>query len=317
MSTGHFRLILIAAAVGWGCATTATEYALAGFGPVTMLTIKLAAAAAVLWAVSLVRGTRTPAAKRRLALLGLMEPALAYGGLTVGLTLTTATNASLLGVTESCFVLVLAAVFLRERIRSRSLLGLVLAVTGVLALSGGDFGAGFNTGDLIVVAGSATAALYVTLAARIAPTVDAVTMTTYQFTFATLFVVPLAPWVWLTGREPVPTDVAPRYWVAAIFVGGICFALSFLLYNRAIRYVPAGMAGLILNMVPVIGVLTAVVFLHEALTVWHITGAALVIAGIRLFPAVKKTDHTQARFGAVEARMPPHNLQPPLKTPSV
>jgi drug/metabolite transporter (DMT)-like permease len=174
VSTGYFRLILIAAAAGWGCATTATKYALAGFGPVTMLSIKLAAATAVLWAVLLVRGARTAPAKRRLALLRLMEPALAYGGLTVGLTFTTATNASLLGVTESCFVLVLAAVFLRERIRSRSLLGLVLAVAGVLALSGGDFGSGFNAGDLIVVAGSAAAALYVTLAAKVAPTVDAV-----------------------------------------------------------------------------------------------------------------------------------------------
>lgn len=313
MSTGYFRLILIAAAVGWGCATTATKYALAGFGPVTMLSIKLAAAAAVLWAVLLVRGARTPPAKRRLALLGLMEPALAYGGLTVGLTFTTATNASLLGVTESCFVLGLAAVFLRERIRSRSLLGLVLAVAGVLALSGGDFGSGFNAGDLIVVAGSAAAALYVTLAAKVAPTVDAITMTTYQFTYGTLFVVPLALLVWLTGREPVPTDVATRYWLAALFVGGICFALSFLLYNRAIRYVPAGMAGLILNMVPVIGVLTAVVFLNEALTVWHITGAVLVVAGIMLFPAAKETDHTQERLGAVEARVAPHHTVSSLR----
>ncbi|WP_028921272.1 DMT family transporter [Pseudonocardia acaciae] len=289
MSGGwRFRLMLVAAAVGWGCATTATKYALAGFGPATMLVVKLAAASAVLWAVSLVRGVRPAPGRGRFALLGLFEPALAYGGLTVGLTYTTATNASLLGVTESIFVLMLAAAFLSERIRARSVLGIALAVAGVLALGGGDVGTGFNLGDLIVVAGSVAAAVYVTLAAKVASTADALTMTTYQFTFATAFTLPLAVWPWLTGREPLPTSVEPRYWLAAMFVGGVCFALSFLLYNQAIRSVPAGMAGVILNMVPVIGVLTAVVFLGESLTAWHMAGAVLVVAGIMLFPAAKE-----------------------------
>lgn len=285
----QLRLSLVAAAVGWGSATTATKFALDGFGPMTMLVVKLAAATAVLWAVLLVRGARPAPQKWRFALLGLFEPALAYGGLTVGLTYTTATNASLLGVTESCFVLILAAVFLRERIRNRAVLGLVLAVAGVLALDGGNLGTGFNVGDLVIVGGSVAAAVYVTLAAKVAPTVDAVTMTTYQFTFATGLVLPLAMLPWLSGREPLPTQVAAQYWLAAVFVGGACFALSFLLYNHAIRDVPAGTAGVILNLVPVIGVLTAVVFLSEVLTVWHVAGAVLVVAGIMLFPTSKKS----------------------------
>lgn len=288
MSGWQLRLSLVGAAVGWGSATTATKFALDGFGPVTMLVVKLAAATAVLWAVLLLRGARPAPRRWRLALLGLFEPALAYGGLTVGLTYTSATNASLLGVTESCFVLILAAAFLRERIRSRTLLGLALAVAGVLALDGGNLGTGFNLGDLVIVGGSVAAAVYVTLAARVAPTVDAVTMTTYQFTFATALVLPLAVLPWLTGREPLPTQVAGQYWLAAVFVGGVCFALSFLLYNRAIRDVPAGTAGVILNLVPVIGVLTAVVFLREVLTIWHLAGAVLVVAGIMLFPTTKQ-----------------------------
>ncbi|WP_232664266.1 DMT family transporter [Pseudonocardia sp. TRM90224] len=295
MNGWYFRFVLVVAAVGWGLATTATKFALGGFGPMTMLVVKLAAATIVLWAVLLIRGRAAPSERPardrlRFALLGLFEPALAYGGLTLGLTFTTAANASLLGVTESIFVLVLAAIFLGERIGGRGLLGLLLAVAGVLALGGHDLlggGVGFAVGDLIVVAGSVAAAVYVTLAAKVAPTVDPLTMTTYQFTYGTLFVAPLGLWSWLTGREPFPTAVAPQFWLAAIFVGGVCFALSFLLYNSAIRHVPAGMAGLILNMVPVIGVLSAVVLLSETLTVWHIVGSALVVVGIVLFPATK------------------------------
>ncbi len=293
MSAWYFRLLLMLAAIGWGSATTATKYALDGFGPVAMLFVKLVTATVVLWAVLLVRGTRPTGGKGRFAILGFFEPALAYGALTVGLVYTTATNASLLGATESCFVLILAAIFLKERIHGRSVTGLVLALTGVVVLDGLDFGAGFNVGDLLVVTGSLAAAIYVILAARVAPTVDAITMTTYQFTCATAFTLPLMAWLWFTGLEPLPTAVAPRFWTAAMLVGGVCFALSFLLYNHAIRSVPAGLAGLILNMVPVIGVLTAVAFLGEALTPWHVIGGVLVVGGIMLFPATKEEVHDE------------------------
>ncbi|MET7334508.1 DMT family transporter [Nonomuraea sp. NPDC005650] len=301
MNSWRFTLILIVAALGWGSATTATKYALAGFGPITLLFLKLAAATAVLWMLVLARGRRRgpPGGQARFALLGLFEPALAYGGLTVGLTYTTATNASLLGATESCFVLILAAMFLKEPIRGRSVLGLVLALAGVIALEGGRLGTGFNTGDLIVIGGSVAAAVYVTLAAKTAPTVDAITMTAYQFTYATALTLPLAVWPWVTGQEVLPVHVAPRFWVIAMFVGGVCFALGFVLYNHAIRFVSAGMAGMILNMVPVIGVVTAVIFLDEVLTGWHAAGAALVVAGIMLFPATESPPKVEAyRYSA-------------------
>jgi hypothetical protein len=42
MNGWHFRLVLLVAATGWGAATTATKYALAGFGPMTLLVVKLA-----------------------------------------------------------------------------------------------------------------------------------------------------------------------------------------------------------------------------------------------------------------------------------
>lgn len=285
MSAGVLRLMLVAAAIAWGGANTATAYALGGFGPFTMLAVKLSAAAAVLWAVALVRGVRPVPSRRRLALLGVFEPLAAYGALTVGLVWTTATNGSLLGATESCFVVLLAAVFLRERAGPRSVAGLALAVAGVLALEGFDVAAGFGVGDLVVLAGSLAAAVYVVLAARVAPDVDPVMMTTWQFTFASAMSVPLAVTAWLTGLERFPSDVDGGYWLAALGVGGICFALAFLLYNRAIADVPAGMAGIVLNLVPVIGVLTAVVFLGERPTAWHLVGGALIVGGLLLFPA--------------------------------
>jgi O-acetylserine/cysteine efflux transporter len=71
-------LALLLAALLWGGAITGTKYALGGFGPVSLLAVELAAAAAVLWAVALVRRYRPPRRWWLPVLLGLLEPAVAY-----------------------------------------------------------------------------------------------------------------------------------------------------------------------------------------------------------------------------------------------
>jgi len=91
--TGRIAVLsLVVAAASWGVAGTATKYALGRFDPVTLLTVELASGAAVLWAVVVIRGYRPPPSWRRVLLLGLFEPALAYLGDTIGLSRTSASN---------------------------------------------------------------------------------------------------------------------------------------------------------------------------------------------------------------------------------
>ncbi|CAM3914179.1 DMT family transporter [Kibdelosporangium persicum] len=285
--TARFALVL--AAIGWGSATTATKYALDGFGPSTLLLVKLAAAALVLWAVLAVKGVPKVKRKGRLAWLGLFEPTLAYGALTLGLAYTTATNGSLLGASEACFVVALAAVFLKERIGARSLVGLLLAFVGVLLIEEVfSVSPDFNVGDMIILGGNLAAAIYVILAAKVAPTVDSLSMTSYQFLWGVLLSLPFAVFQWSTGAEAVPVDVSWHFWVVAAMIGGVGFAGSFLVYNYVIKFIPAGLAGVTLNLVPLFGVLTAIIFLGEHLTFWTIAGGIAVIAGIMMFPGDKK-----------------------------
>ncbi|MGH3774358.1 MAG: DMT family transporter [Pseudonocardiaceae bacterium] len=294
MNNTSSRLLLVLAAIGWGSATTATKYALDGFGPLTLLLVKLVAAAAVLWAVLAVLGIPRVERKGRFAVLGVFEPTLAYGGLTLGLAYTTATNASLLGASEACFVVALAAIFLKERIGARSLIGLLLAFVGVLLIEQVfTVSSDLNVGDFLVLGGNLAAAIYVILAVKVAATTESLPMTAYQFGFGALLSLPLAMWQWLSGREPFPTDVDPGYWLVAVLIGGVGFAGSFLLYNYVINFVSAGLAGMTLNLVPLFGVLTAIMFLGEHLTVWHIAGGIAVIAGIMLFPTKKHDEPEQ------------------------
>src|SRR5262249_23256724 len=134
---------LVLATMCWGCDAAAAKYALAGFGPLTLLAVQLVIAAALLWGVLLVRchrrGSYALAAPRRVyGLLGALEPGLAYGGLNYGLAWTSAVAGSLIGGLEASCTFALAVLVLRRRVSRLGLLAAAVSGAGavLVGLSG-------------------------------------------------------------------------------------------------------------------------------------------------------------------------------------
>jgi O-acetylserine/cysteine efflux transporter len=278
---------LIIASLFWGTAVSVTKYALRGFGPVTLLAISLIAGTVMLWTVVLLRGQRPTPRWRQAALLGLFEPALAYTGDLLGLARTSAANGALLSGLESVFIVVLAAVFLRERITGRITVAVALALAGVIAIEGtGSFSVA-GLGDLLVLAGVLSAAVYTIVARGMGEESDPITMTAYQFASATTLVLPAVSLVWATHAEAVPSHVAARFWLAAILMGVVGYAASFLLYNYAIARVRAAPASIIVNLIPVFGLASAVLWLDDSLTVGRVVGAILIGLSVTIFTAAE------------------------------
>jgi drug/metabolite transporter (DMT)-like permease len=287
-------MALMLAALLWGGAVTGTKYALGGFGPVTLLAVELTAAAAVLWAVTLVRGYRPPRRWWVPVLLGLLEPAVAYLAETAGLSMTSAVSGAVITGLESALVVTLAGLLLRERVTPAAAGAVTVAVAGllVLARAGGGDGIGGRTsvtGDLLMAAGVLSAALYTIAARRFSDGSDVLSLTAWQFTVAAAVALPAAVTRLASGAEAgLPAGVPARYWVAAVLVGVAGYGLSFLLFNRAIGETEAGWAAIVLNLIPVFGFLSAVVFLGEHVSPGEAGGAALVGASVLYFTLAER-----------------------------
>ncbi len=281
---------LVVAAGLWGVAVSGTKYALGGFDPVTLLSIELLAGAGVLWAALLVRGYRSPGSWWLPALLGLLEPALAYLGDTFGLSLTSAVHGAVINGLESGLVVLLAAVLLRETVTRPAILAIVVALGGLVVLAGAGAGGGTAAGDLLVAGGVLSASLYTIVAKRFDDGSDALSLTAWQFTVAALvsLLVTIARWTVGTGT----VSAAPRFWLAAVLVGAGGFGVSFLLFNRVIVQVDAGRAAVVLNLIPVFGVVSAVVFLGEGLTGRDGLGAVLIGSSVLYFVIADRRDAT-------------------------
>jgi drug/metabolite transporter (DMT)-like permease len=202
---------LAVAALLWGVATSGTKYALGAFAPITLLAVELTGAAMALWAVHLIRGYRRPPSWALVATLGLLEPWLAYLVGTLGLARTSAANGALLEGLESLFVVVLAAVFLAERITRPLCAAIGTGLLGLIVLEHAAALSGRGVGDALVLGGALSAAVYTIFARRL----------------------------------------------------GAGYGVSFLLYKYAITVTRAGPASVIVNLIPVFGFLSALLWLRN------------------------------------------------------
>jgi drug/metabolite transporter (DMT)-like permease len=300
---------LVVAAGLWGVAVSGTKYALGGFDPVTLLSIELLAGAGVLWVALLARGYRPPKSWWLPAVLGLLEPALAYLGDTFGLSLTSAVHGAVINGLESGLVVLLAAVLLRETVTRPAIFAIVVALGGLAVLAGVGTGtdSGTAAGDLLVAGGVLSASLYTIVAKRFDDGSDALSLTAWQFTVAALASLLVTIARWTAGSGVAAVSAAPRFWLVAVLVGAGGFGLSFLLFNMVIVQVDAGRAAVVLNLIPVFGVASAVLFLGEGMTGRDALGAALIGSSVLYFAIA---DHREATAQARRAEQDALRLLP-------
>jgi drug/metabolite transporter (DMT)-like permease len=272
-------IMLGAASVGWGCSTTLSAFALRQIGPLDLLVVELVSGGLVIWTVALTSGRHdfpTPH-WRMFAVLGLCEPGLTYLLANLGLQHDSAATAALLFAMEAVVVAPLAALFLAERVSRGVLLAIGLGILGVVVTAaGGQAGRDTLLGHVLILGSVLAAASYALLARRYSRRAPALIVTTYQLLAATAVILPVA----VLSHAVRGTGLAAAnssHWAAAVGAGLAGVALPFLLYNRAIVTVRATIAAGILNLVPLVGFTTAVIFLGDRPTWLEVAGGCLIL----------------------------------------
>ena len=212
----------------------------------------------------------------------LLLAALGVGGynllLYTALQYTSPQSASLINAANPAVMVVLAALLLRERIGWRGIVGLALGLAGVLLIiTDGALASVLtrtpNAGDLLMVGAIVVWSLYTILGRGLA--VPPITATAVQ---GTIIAVALAP-VALLGGASWPTDASIGW--AVVFITIFPSIGSYVLWNAALKSIPAGRAGLFLNLITVFTVLIAVI-LGAQLTPPQLIGGVVVFAGVAL-----------------------------------
>jgi drug/metabolite transporter (DMT)-like permease len=285
MMGGRDWAILAFLSVLWGGSFFFIGVAVREVSPFTFVLVRVALAAAALWAFLLIR--RMPVRLPREALgamlvLALLNNAVPFSLFAWSQTQIASGLASILNATTPIWGVIAAHLFTRdERITPAKLAGVLLGFGGVALMVGadllGEIGSGLAA-QLACLAATFCYALAGVWARRFkAMGVAPATVATGQLTATALVMLPVALIVDQPWLRPAPSAQA---WTAIAGLALLGTALAYILYFRLIESAGATNALLVTLLIPPTAILLGWLFLGERLEPRDLAGLALIALGL-------------------------------------
>ena len=203
---------------------------------------------------------------------------------TLGLRYTSVTHSSIIVGLAPIYTLTLAVLFRLEQLSWRKASGMTIAFAGVAILASGT-GMGHHSptllGDAITMCGSLGFATYVVLGKRVAGKYNPLTMTTWNFIFGALIVLPVAlPPAHAFGLPQIFHAIPWQAWVCVAYTGLFSSTLAYLFYFWLLRYLEASQLASFSYLLPVSASALGIVFLGERGSWVELLGGLLALLGL-------------------------------------
>jgi drug/metabolite transporter (DMT)-like permease len=276
---------LVVLALIWGAAFLFIGVAVRHVPPLTYVWLRLAIAAAAMWAFLRWKGVSLDlprSAWGSILLLALLNNALPFTLFGWGQTHIASGLAAILNATTPIWGVVVAHLVTGdERLTPRKLAGVLLGFGGVALMIGPSLLSNLGSSALAQLA-CVTASLSYALAAVWARRfrkqgLSPLTVTTSQLSAGALLMLPL---MLLVDRPWTMTMPPLSAWASIIALAVVCSAFGYVLYFRLIDRAGATNALLVTLLVPPVAILLGSLFLAEVLAPQDFAGLALIALGL-------------------------------------
>jgi drug/metabolite transporter (DMT)-like permease len=270
-------MVLVASAGFGTLAIFGTVAVEVGLNTTTLLTCRFAIGTALLWIGLGLRGRAHLLSGRQLRIaLGLGVLYAVFSGLFFwGLLFVPAGVAGITFYTFPVYVYALSVTLLDERLSTRKLGALALALLGVFLIVSGD-GAGVDLAGVgLVLLAAFGNACYITGSRAALASIEAGVLAGTALIGTT---VSFAGFGLVSGRLFVPAGV--DQWLVVLGIAVIGTALPLFLYVGGLDRIEASRASVISTSEPVVTVALGILLLGEVLTPAVVVGGALVLAGV-------------------------------------
>ncbi|WP_342374231.1 DMT family transporter [Myxococcus stipitatus] len=276
---------MLGVVVAWGTNYTVVKEVVGVMPPLAFMSVRFAIASVAMLALLLVVEGWKPLRRSvflKLAGLGLVGNTLYQLCFVLGVANTTAANSGLLTAATPVMVAALGAVLGVERLTRPLVMGLSMAVVGmvlVVAARGPAMGANTRLGDVLILGACACWAIYTVGIRSLGNEVSAL-----QITAVTMLTG--APGVILAGLPAVlelnAGSIHGGAWVGMVYTALVPLVLSYFIWGRTVQQVGSARAALYNTGVPVVAALTAWAVRGERPTPFQALGAAFILGGVVL-----------------------------------
>ena len=273
---------LVLTAVIWGLNFAVVKAVLREMEPLAFNALRFPCAAFAVWFLLKAQGRRLmPYRKdwRTVIALGTAGHVIFQVCFIYGLDLTLTGNAALLLSTTPVWVLLISVAVGRERFNLSILVGVLATLSGMLILvTGGSHEmGGVRTGDLLVLGAALSWSVYTVFSRRMTKRRGVLEMTAWTL-WAGL------PFIMLMGvPDLIRTDwaaISVGAWLGIVYAGVFAIAVAYLLWYRGVRAIGQSRTSVYQNLVPVVALAAAWLWLAETPTPQQLIGAAVILGGV-------------------------------------
>ena len=201
-----------------------------------------------------------------------------------GLRKTTALESGIITSLTPAVVGLISFVLLREKIERNRMIGIVLAVMGILVmniygnLTGTEQTASSLAGNALIICAVIGEAVFLTFSKFVSKQISALAISFMTSGIGALLFLPFAI---MEAKEFAFSSVTTGQWMLVVYTGVGVTVLATILYNQGIRYVPASTAAILSALMPISAVVFSCIVLGESIHAYHVFGFACVLLGLR------------------------------------
>ena len=280
-----YYLLLAIACTLWGIQPVAIKLIVAEMDPVIMIPIRYVLLAIIFFIIMKAKGeTRFLPLKSCVWILffmGFWGITISNGTQFLGLKYSSATNATLIGSTAPAITAFLATIFTKERLNPLQWLGIIISFTGALFLiSNGSLdmilNISFNFGDILFLIGEIGWCVYCLISVPVMKKMSVIAVTAWAGLFGA---VQTAIYGQFTTGLFVPelSTIAMISFAFVVLGGGVT---AMICWNIGVKHVGASTSSIFLNLLPVVGIITASITINEPITTIKIGCAITILLGV-------------------------------------
>lgn len=278
---------MFGACAGWGLMSPVGKDAmLHGFDGITMVSFRVAGACLLFWIASLFAPKEQVPWRDRLMFIGAALTGLLFNQccFTIGLSITSPINASIVTTSMPIFAMILAALILREPITGKKALGVLMGCSGALILilssaAHADARVGDIRGDLLCLFAQFSFALYLSLFNPLIKRYNVFTVNKYMFSWATLMLLPISSYhVYGVISQPIPLLTWIEVGYVVVCGTFFCYILT-MIGQRTLRPTVVSVYNYVQ---PIVAVAASLIMGISTMKLTHVLAVVLVFSGVWL-----------------------------------
>jgi drug/metabolite transporter (DMT)-like permease len=266
----------------WGNSFLFTKVTVEEVPPLTLVEGRLILAGAVL--LLLLRGlglslSLTPRLWAAITFMGLVNNVIPFALITWGQQHIDSSLAAILNATMPLFTVIIAPLWIKERLTGERALGVLIGFAGVFVLLGADLGAiaeSSTLGQLAVIAASAGYAVGFVFARRYLQEREPVVFAAGQMVVASALLLPVA----LAVDTPFDLRVSAKAALAWTALGVVSSGLAYIIFFWLIQRLEALEVSLTAYLIPLVAVFLGWLVLDERLGANSFGGLVLIVLGV-------------------------------------